>query len=251
MPVNEHIVATKASFAGQIIDLNCLNYQKKTVRDGAERIAQFIDDIPSSINATQGVQTQQPVLTFNAINGHPAAFYDGSDDAMNLSSFLSITDDCTFFFVLYLPSPITAASPLQSLFARQVSTAPRGGVTCGFTLAVGETFTAYHTSQPTGLGNVSASYITSPIPAGFNIIELKLSGSTTTIKLNNVSQTVLAFNGGLDASHSLINIDRMFAHIIGFGGYYSGYGGRNLVFNTAFSSGDSALMYQRLLNTWT
>ena len=251
--IGKGFTATKASFPGQIIDLNSLNYLNKITRDGSDRVSLFADDIPSSINASQSADAKKPVLTFNAINGKPALFCDGSDDAMDLSSALPITGDFDLFFALYLPAPITAATAFKPFMSRQISALPRGFVGLGDTAIVGIS----SETVSVGVANIAVpgifavAYIRDIIPAGFNIIEIKQSGSTTIINLNGVSKTVFLHNGGITPVYSVVNMDRIFGHFTGSLFYYNGYAGHILGYNNAFSTLNSAIMYQQLLNTWS
>lgn len=240
-----HIPATANSFVGKIFDLNSLDFGS-IAKDGSNRVASIVGNPPSTINASQSVDADKPVYSADVVNGKPMLLCDGSSDRMNLSGLIPITGDFTIFLVVYIPSQITSATGFQILMGKQATGDPRSGVSFGVTsIGDSETFTLFTTNEITLWG----AYIKDNIPAGFNIIEAKLSGSTTTIFLNGVSKTVFLFNGGLSGAHTMNGLNRIFGHTTG--GFFNGHQGRYLIHNNAFSSGDSSLMYQRLLGAWS
>lgn len=253
--ITKHLGGSPYSIPGLKLDLNLLNHVKSVVKNGANRISALKDDSGQNNNALQGVQNEQPIFTLNAINGKPAARFDGVDDFFDLTNILP-AGNFTLYLILNLPVDITALTAQQMILSPQAAVLPTGAVAFGNSSGVsGETLSIVSIDATfPAPGSVRIAYLTGTISAGLKIIKIKLNGSTTTISINGISQTVNLFGGGLDVSHSLININRIGNNETGFNNPFVGDLGRILYWNRTLSgddtSGEDGFLTDFLIKEW-
>ncbi len=244
---------------GLKFDLNAANYQESITKDVENRISEFRDDSRQNNHAFQGVLAAQAKLILNAINGHPGVRFDGVDDFFDLTNvWPNTTGDFTFYVVLRLPNPITSSPeilPGQVICSAQnLSTEPRGVLNLGNVTAIlsGETLTVVGVEN-TSPFEVSFGYLNTDIAAGIWVIKVKLIGSTLTIALNGVAQTINLFNvpgGAFGIDRTFKNMDRIGAHVTGEDGFLDADWGRSLYWDRGLTVSEDDKITDLLMDFW-
>ena len=260
--IPKHLGASPGSFPGRKFHINFANYPNSVSKDEENRISEIIDESGSNIKAVQSVILDKPVLELNAMNGKPAAFFNGTTHFLDLTNYIpSPAGNFTLFVVLKTASTITSPSPegsLQVLFGSQSLNSPNEGsiitlaeVTWGLS---GETVMFIFQSSEDIPINASYGYVRSVISPDVKVIKFQLTGIYFTIHINGILQQIFHFNTTpsktFGSGRSFININRIGKNRDEYGSYFSGHIGEIIYYDNSMLTQHAELQTNLLLDFW-
>jgi hypothetical protein len=180
--------------------------------DGAALPA-YNDQSTNANNLVQATGANQPLYKLNILNGHPMILFNGSTNRL-VGTVISAT---TYSITTIVKSLTNAASPTQTIVYNGTTH------TNGFGII-------YEANRDILHGGV-AYKIDSANPIAFEIITITWDGSTSTLRVNGVAQTITNAASGLVAAtgNLLVGSDELSAM------FFNGYIG-DIIIRKSYSS---------------